>query len=287
MLALRRLSLLPVVLVAACGSSDPEPSADTDTDGMSGSSTTGMTTDPSAGSTSMATTDATTTDDPTTGMSGEESSTGSADETSGETGAAGCQVWAITYDLTGSEFEISNTPLGAGDQVNTLMEPYDQDDHVGPGQFELHFEDVDGAPGGLATMVSYTMNVNFVVDGATTVTTNIMGAAGPEECGVTQGLLNGTTIAWAPPQIVDYTTEGTVLCEGGLCGAGGLPNGKAVDMGGTTNQPINNFEFEDDLSGFTMEEIVTDMDSNSTQSWMYVGSEVSRELVDAPACACQ
>jgi len=196
-------------------------------------------------------------------------------------------VWAITYDLTGSEFELSGTPLGAGDQVNTVMEPYDQDDHIGPGEFLLYFEDVDGAPGGLSTMVSYTMVVNFVVDGATTVTTDISGQAGPEECGVTQGLLNGNTIAWAPPQIVDYTTMGTVLCEGALCGAGGLPNGDPVSMDGTSNQPLNNFEFADDVSGFTMATIVTDMDATSTQSWTYIGTEVGRELIAAPACACQ
>ncbi len=144
-----------------------------------------------------------------------------------------------------------------------------------------------GAPGGLASMVSYSMEVNFVVDGATTVTTEISGQAGPDDCGVTQGLLSGTTIAWAPPQIVDYTTEGSVLCEGALCAAGGLPNGEPVDMSGTDDQPITNFEFEADLSGFTMAEVVTNMDANSTQSWSYVGTEASREMVLAQSCACQ
>lgn len=282
---IRRSSLIAAVFAFGCGSSDPAPSEDTDDSGSS--SGTMASSDSTDGSTTMIET----TDTPTTTTGDEGSSSSSSgevvDETAGESGAADCMVWAITYDLTGSEFELSGTPLGAGDQVNTVMEPYDQDDHVGPGEFLLYFEDVDGAPGGLATMVSYTMVVNFVVDGATTVTTDISGQAGPEECGVTQGLLNGDTIAWAPPQIVDYTTMGTVLCEGALCGAGGLPNGDPVPMDDTTDQPLNSFVFDDDLGGFTMDEIITDMDSTSTQSWMYIGTEVDRELIAAPACACQ
>ena len=287
----RPYSVLTLAFAVACGSSDPDTSGDTEADtdqetSMSGTSE-APTTAPDSGSTST-TTDGTTTDDTaetTDPEDGSSSSTGSADESSGGSGA--CQVWAITYDLSGSTFELSGTPLGAGDQVNTVMEPYDQDDHVGPGQFVLHFEDVDGAPGGLASMNSYMMDIFFVVDGVTTVTTDISGSAGPEECGVTQGLLQNGTVAWAPPQIVGYTSEGTVLCEGALCSAGGLPDGEPVDMGGMSDQPINSFVFNDDLSAFTMDEVIIDMDETSTQTWTYNATETARELIDAPACACQ
>ena len=210
----------------------------------------------------------------------------SSDSTSG-TSTNACQVWEITYDLAGSEFEISGTPFGAGDQVNVLQEPYDADGNIGPGTFVLRFEDVDGAPGGLATMVSYEMVLNFVVGGLVTVTTDIEGQAGPEECGITQGQLNAGTVAWAPPQIVDYVTAGTVLCEGSLCTMGNLPNGKPVEMGGTADQPITDFVFEDDLSGFTMAELVVTMNDTSTNSWLYMGTETDRELVDAPDCLCR
>ncbi|MCR9160788.1 MAG: hypothetical protein ACE37F_03865 [Nannocystaceae bacterium] len=291
MVDLRPSLLLSLALALACGSSDPDTAGETDADtdpqtSMSGTSE-APTTGPGGGSTST-TADGTTTDDTaetTDAEEGSSSSSGGADDSSGS--AASCQVWAITYDLTGSTFEISGTPVMAGDQLNTVMEPYDQDDHVGPGQFVLHFEDVDGAPGGLASMVSYAMEIFFVVDGLTTVTTDISGSAGPEECGVTQGLVQDGTVAWAPPQIVDYTSEGTVLCEGALCSAGGLPDGEPVDMGGTTDQPVNAFVFNDDFSAFTMDEVIINMDATSTQAWTYSGTEVARELVDAPACACQ
>ena len=82
-------------------------------------------------------------------------------------------------------------------------------------------------------------------------------------------------------------TTGTVLCEGALCSAGGLPDGTAVDQSGTTDQPITDFVFEDDLSGFTMAEIVVGMESSSVNSWLYVGTETGRELIDAPDCLCQ
>ncbi len=290
----RPYTVLALVFALACGSDDPETSGDTEADtdqetSMSGTSE-APTTAPDGGSTSTTTngttTDGTTTDETAETTEAEDgSSTGAADDSSGGSGA--CQVWAITYDLTGSTFELSGTPLGAGDQLNTVMEPYDQDDHVGPGQFVLHFEDIDGAPGGLASMSSYMMDIFFVVDGVTTVTTDIAGSAGPEECGVTQGLLQNGTVAWAPPQIVGYTSEGTVLCEGALCSAGGLPDGEPVDMGGTSDQPIGSFVFNDDLSAFTMDEVVINMDATSTQAWTYNATETARELIDAPACACQ
>ncbi len=286
---MRRLSVLAVALVLGCPSSDSDPSGDTDTDTAAGTDTTDTaTTMPgSSGTTDDPTTTTdpgtSTTDDPTTGTTAVD---GSGSEDSSSSGVGACQVWQITYGLTGSTFEISNTPFGAGDQVNTVQEPYDANANIGPGQFILTFEDVDGAPGGLATMVEYTMDVNFVVDGVTTVTTDITGIAGPDDCGVTQGLVNDTTVAWAPPQIAGYTTEGTVLCEGNLCTAGGLPDGEPVEMGGVADQPVGNFVFEADFSGFAMDSIITDMDDQSTQTWTYVGTESSRELVDAPACAC-
>ncbi len=279
--------------VAACGSDDTGASPETDggssTSGEAPATTSGAT--PTTNDTATASTDPSTagssetTDAPET--TGADSSTTDVPETTGDTEAGACQVWEITYDLGGSTFEIRDTPLGAGDQLNTVQEPYDADANIGPGAFVLRFEDVDGAPGGLATMVSYAMSLQFTVGGVVTVATDIEGMAGPEACGVTQGLLNGDTVAWAPPQIVGYTSTGEVVCTGALCMSGGLPNGEPVDMSGTSDQPINAFVFEDDLSGFTMDEVVISSDNTSTNAWIYNGTEVSRELVDAPACLCR
>ena len=290
-----RLSLALSLAASALGCGDDGGAGDTEGDTDASSTGAGVTTDPAG--TSSSSTDPTTpasssTTDPSTTAAADSSTSGdpseSSSDTTGETSTGACQVWEVTYDLAGSEFEISGTAGGgAGDQVNVVQEPYDADANIGPGTFVLRFEDVGGAPGGLATMHTYQMVLDFVVDSAVTVTTNIEGQAGPEECGITQGLLNAGTVAWAPPLISDYVTTGEVLCEGVLCSLGGLPNGQPVDMGATTDQPITDFVFEDDLSGFTMVELVVAMDEMSTNSWSYTGTETGRELVDAPDCLCQ
>jgi hypothetical protein len=222
------------------------------------------------------------------GTSGDDDSDdGAADGSTGGEEPGDCQVWQITYDLTDSEFEIADTPLGAGNQVNVVAEPHDEDDHVGPGQFVLRFQDVDGQPGGNASMLSYAMSLNFVVRGTVTVATDLETEAGPVECGITSGTLGGTTVSWLPSTIADVHRQGQILCTGNLCGLGGLPNGRPEIVDETEDQPISDFEFAEDLSGFTMAKTVIQADDSSTTTWMYVGTEVSRELIDAPACLCE
>ena len=260
-----------------------DSTGDTGNNGSTGEATTTDNATTDVATTDVATTDVATTDVATTDAvdeTGDESSGGS---------KGGCQVWAITYNLDGSEFEISGTPAGgAGDQVNTVQEPYDDPSNIGPGSLTVHFEDVDGAPGGLATLNAYDMSLQFVVDSVgVAVTTDITTSAGPMECGVTAGLVNGTTVAWAPPQIVGLETEGEIVCNGMLCTIAMFEDGVPVDQSGTSDQTINSFEFNEDFSGFTMESVVVQMDANATNSWMYVGTETSRELVDAPDCECQ
>ncbi|PRQ04218.1 hypothetical protein ENSA5_10020 [Enhygromyxa salina] len=214
--------------------------------------------------------------------------TGDGDGDTGDgDGDSGCQVWEITYDLEGSIFEISDTPAGEGDQVNTLTMPYDADDHVGPGSFVLRFRDVGGEPGDMAYMYSYDMIMNFVVGGAVTVTTDLQNNAGPEECGITSAPINGTSVAWDPLAIVDHHSMGTILCEGFLCGLGGFQDGVPEDFDETTNHPLEPFEFSDDFTTFNMPTVVVQMDSDSTTTWTFEGTEASRELVNADACLCE
>jgi hypothetical protein len=256
-------------------------------EGTSGSTTdasTGTATgDPTTGTTDGTTT--ATTDASTTDASGTATTTGGTD-TDTETDTGGCQAWRITYDLTGSEFEVSDTPLGAGDQRNVLEEPYDGDATFGPGELTLVFQDVGGAPGGQVAFTDYAVSLNFVVRGATTVTTNLEQSAGPNACGVTTGTLAGDEVAWTPSAIVGHSSIGQVLCQGALCTLGGLPNGTPVPQNEMGDQPLSNFTFAGDLTSFTMPRTVIQMDQNSTISWTYAGTEVSREAIAAPACLC-
>lgn len=284
------LALGPLGL-AGCG----DDSGNSD-DGNNGSSTgiapatdTGTPgTDTNPGTTDPATDDGppTTTEPPADTTAGEDDSTGPAGD---------CQVWEITYDLTGSVFEISDTEAGAGNQANTVEEPYDEDDNIGPGNFVLQFRDVDGAPGEFAYLHSYDVDVNFVVESfGLVITTDLVQGAGPEECGVSGGFLNEGVVAWAPPVIAGHRSMGTISCEddGGPlinCDAGGFGGNNPMEIDETTDQPLNNFTFTEDLTAFQMPTVVVAMNDNpmSTAEWTYVGTEVSRELVDAPACLCE
>jgi hypothetical protein len=203
------------------------------------------------------------------------------------TDAGSCSVWEIVYDLGGSEFEISDTPFGAGDQVNTVAEPYDADDHVGPGTMVLRFTDVGGDPGDRAWLISYTMAIHFVVDsGFTAVETDLDSSAGPNACGITTGSVNGTTVAWTPPTMAGRHSVGQMLCTGSFCSFAGLPDGTPVPVDETTDQPLSDFVFSADLSSFTMAQTVIEQDPNATASWTYQGTEVSRQLIGAQPCLC-
>jgi hypothetical protein len=204
-------------------------------------------------------------------------------------GAPGCMVWEITYDLTGSTFEISDTPMGAGNQVNTVEEPYDAPDTVGPGNFVVRFNDVNGSPGGSAFMYSYQMSMHFSVGSPNLaqVATDLENDAGPEDCGITSAEISGTTVDWNPSAIVGHHSVGMIECNGFACGFAGFMSGVPVPVDEVTDHPLNPFLFSNDFSSFDMAAVVVQMDMNSTTEWTFVGTETSRELVAAPDCLCQ
>jgi len=197
-----------------------------------------------------------------------------------------CKVWEIEYDLDGSEFEISQTPLGAGDQLNVVEEPYDDDENVGPGSFVVRFADVDGQPDGSAWIVSYTMDLNFTVDGATTIETDLDQAAGPDECGLTSAMLDGDVATWDPLELNDYSSTGTITCYGNFCGLAGFEDGVPEDIDDMGPGPLDPFSFSGDRSTFTTETFIVQQDGQSTTTWFYTGAEISRQLIDAPDCLC-
>ncbi|MFO7561416.1 MAG: hypothetical protein R6X02_02130 [Enhygromyxa sp.] len=206
----------------------------------------------------------------------------------GEVEPRECEVWKIAYDLTGSKFEISDTPLNLGNQTNVVGEPYDAYDRIGPGKFVLHFRDLDGTPGERAFMHAYEMTLNFEVRSpGASVATNLQGSAGPAECGVTSGALLGSTVAWMPAAIVGYHSRGQLRCRGAFCGQADLPRGEAVAVDEISDQPLGEFVFSEGLRRFTMARTVIQQDDKSTSSWFFSGAEISRERVPAPDCLCE
>ncbi|MGE3669153.1 MAG: hypothetical protein AB7K71_05810, partial [Polyangiaceae bacterium] len=195
----------------------------------------------------------------------------------------GATAWEVTYDLTGSEFENSETTLGAGDQVNTLQMPYSDDTNWGPGTMVLRFSDTGGAPSdGSAQVVSYVATMDFVVRKAATVHTQLnvdaVGSAG--ECGAALGALTGDTLSFTTP-LHNYHTKGVITCEAGLCGLAGLEQPRNEDE--TKDLPLNSFVFTNGISAFEMAKTTVSKDSQARTTLAFKGTETSRTQV----CACE
>ena len=205
----------------------------------------------------------------------------------GAGGASSCAMpaWDVTYNLDGSQFNVKDTPLGAGDQMNTATPPYTAPNEIGPGTMVIRFIDMGGSPGpGTATIMSYTMNLEFTVGTADTaqVHTDLTqdGIAGA--CGDATGAYAGSTVTWNPG-FTKMRSHGTTTCMGSLCSLGGLPNGTPQtqdDMG--IPQALNPFMFSNGVSNFTMAEVQHSKDSKSSTWMSFVGKETAR----VAACEC-
>lgn len=228
-----------------------------------------------------------------TGMGGAMSAGGASTGGGGSGGSAGAgggtscakPAWDVTYNLDGSQFNVKDTPLGAGDQMNTATPPYTAPNQIGPGTMVIRFIDMGGSPGpGAATIMSYTMNLEFTVGTADTaqVHTDLTqdGIAGT--CGAATGTYAGSTVTWNPG-FTKMRSHGTTTCMGSLCTLGGLPNGTPQtqdDMG--IPQALNPFMFSNGVSNFTMAEVQHSKDSKSSTWMSFAGKETAR----VAACAC-
>jgi len=162
---------------------------------------------------------------------------------------APCDAWELEYSLAAS-LRLSDTPLGQGDGVYA----------VGPGKVVLRFEDSGGQPAGHAKMVSYDMREYFVVVSrallwTTTVTTAANTRATPDTSGfVAEGVLMGRVLSWSGP-VRGYRTDGTLTCEGSMCGKfGAPPAGRSELHIGPGPVEFKSFEFARDMKTFTMPE---------------------------------
>jgi len=191
-------------------------------------------------------------------------------------------AWDVTYNLDGSTFEIRDTPLGAGDQVNTCTPPYTADKEIGPGTMILRFVDANGAPGpGVAHIVSYTMDLEFTVAGVTTVHTVLTQQNAGGACGAATGTYAASGIHWNDPGL-NLHTFGNVTCTGSLCSAAGLRDGVAQPDDTTAPQVLGDFTFTNGVGAFTMPAVLSSKDSTSSEYMTFKGTETSRKAV----CAC-
>ena len=192
--------------------------------------------------------------------------------------AGACAAWQIEYALAGN-LCLEDTPFGQGDGVYA----------VGPGRAVVRFEDRDGQPGGAATLRSYELREHFTVTSkallwTTTVVTDATTRAGPEQGGViATGVLRRTTLEWSTP-VVGYRTDGTLTCEGQLCGKfGAPPPGRSELHIGPAQVTFGSFELARDLQTFAMAStLVSKTDApRQTAHLALSGRETSRQCIPA------
>jgi hypothetical protein len=172
-----------------------------------------------------------------------------------------CSGWEIEYALNGS-LKLADTPMGAADGVHP----------VGPGRAVVRFEDHGGQPGGHARVVAYGMHEHVTVTSkalflsATVVTDTSSRGVSDGNGVVAEGALNDHTLVWSSP-IRTYHTDGTITCDGGLCGKLGAPppGTTEVHIGPRPIQPAA-FQYSSDMKTFSMGYVQTDRSESPRQT---------------------
>jgi len=191
-----------------------------------------------------------------------------------------CPVWDIEYALSG-KLQLSDTPLNAGNGVYP----------VGPGTLVLRFDRREGHP--QVALVSYRMPERFRVDAkwafwTTHVTTNATTRATPPgPCGhVAEGAMHGNTLTWTTGT-QGYRTDGTLSCNGSLCGSHGAPpRGTSPLHVGPTSVRLRPFEFSPDGKTFTMASTFVSKTESPKQTahLTLAGRQVRRSCARVDAC---
>jgi hypothetical protein len=192
-----------------------------------------------------------------------------------------CDAWEVEYTLSGN-LKLTDTPLGQGDGIYP----------VGPGKAVLRFEDHGGQPGGRAKLLAYSMKQVVTVTASALfftakVVSETVTRALPDACGVDgEGTLNGTTLAWSGP-IRAFKSDGTIRCDGSLCGKfGAPPAGDSPLHIGPDPVQLQPFQFAADLKTFSMASTFVSKteDPKQTAHLALSGRETKRSCVAVKPC---
>jgi hypothetical protein len=191
-----------------------------------------------------------------------------------------CDTWEIQYETSGN-LRLADTPMGAGNGIY----------RVGPGRIVLRVQTRPGRS--VAELTSYDLHQRFEVDAkalfwrahvTTDVTTRAAASGGCEA--VARGTLLARRIEWTTP-IAGYRTDGTLDCNGSLCGSfGAPPAGRSPLHIGPEIVRLNPFEFSPDMQTFTMRETFVSKTEKPQQTayLTLTGREVQRKCLAAPPC---
>jgi len=154
-----------------------------------------------------------------------------------------CAVTDVQYRVSASLL-ITGTRLGAGDGQHP----------IGPGKVVVRFDHREGHES--ARLITYDLREQFTVIAKallweTHVTTRLEMRAGRSRT-VAVGKLAGRTLRW-DGQAGDVRSDGTLTCEGSMCGKfGAPPPGSSEVHAGPNTIELKPFEFSTDMKTFTM-----------------------------------
>jgi hypothetical protein len=194
-----------------------------------------------------------------------------------QTAEGACDVEEVEYALAAS-LRLVDTPLGKGDGTYA----------IGPGTLVLRIDHKTGR----VQMAAYRMTEQFTIRTTalfwtTTVVTDTRTHATPNRCAVAaEGVLSGRSLRWATP-VNGYATDGTLTCDGTLCGTFGAPPPGQSELH-IAPHPVAfaPFEFAADGQTFTMASTFVSKTESPKQT-AYValaGRELKRRCVSVPAC---
>ncbi len=200
--------------------------------------------------------------------------------------AEACAAWDVEYTLA-ARLQLADTPMGAGNGVYP----------VGPGTAVLRFPNANGggAPpsGSVVTLRSYAMREFFRIDATavfwkTHVITDTKTMATPDACGdIARGQLDGTNLRWTTPAS-GYRTDGTLNCDGSLCGSfGGPPSGTSELHIPPHSVQLGAFRFGPDMKTFTMPStLVAKTESPKQTAYIAVSGREARRTCVAHVTRC-
>lgn len=195
--------------------------------------------------------------------------------------APACNAWDVDY-VVNSTLRIDDTTMGAGDGSWP----------VGPGHVQVRFENQNGAPGGAARLMDYTIKGSFTVKAnilvsSATVVADSVATTTPNACGFSaQGALVDHALKWNGVWH-GMRSDGTLTCTGGLCGKfGSPPPGQSPLHIAPHDVTFKPFVYSPDFKTFTMEESVAGHQDSpvSTSHVALAGRESKRTCVVAKAC---
>ena len=187
-----------------------------------------------------------------------------------------CDAWEVDYTLSGT-LAVRDTPMGAANA----------DHPVGPGSATVRFENATGPGDGPAKLLAYQMKQFFTgVYMSTKITTDIESTVAPGTCSAAEGTFASGKITWGT-KVRSYKIDGTLTCDGPLCGKfGGPPSGKSDYHAPAHDVDFAPFEFSADRKTFSMAaSLVSHTDSPKQSTYIAVaGREIKRTCVRQKPC---